>query len=88
MIVTHSPALARKAEKIFYFEDGTITREGTKEELADLFLKVFGENILVNNDLETGLDHQSSKEPSKKLDVKSALESVFGEKLVLEERVK
>lgn len=41
--MTHSPALAKKADKIFYFENGGLSREGNREELRDIFQELFGE---------------------------------------------
>ena len=45
LIVTHSPALAKKADKIFYFENGNLSREGSREELRDIFQELFGESV-------------------------------------------
>lgn len=44
LIVTHSPALAKKADKIFYFEHGCLSREGNRDQLKDIFQELFGES--------------------------------------------
>ena len=57
LIVTHSPALAKKADKIFYFENGSLSREGTRDQLKDIFQDLFGEG-------EAGVETQEQQPES------------------------
>ena len=59
LIVTHSPALAKKADKIFYFENGGLSREGNREELKDVFQEIFGETETGTETVDSELQIES-----------------------------